>query len=142
MPTARASYRLEIQLSGSYTVTISSGSVQSMAQDGSGMLCNGGSAPVTVTISAKQENDDIGIQVIARDTNVGTRMAQVVVVPPQGRFPPVSPGVSGVTNFGWSDRVPLQILSDGSGKLDSDLTQGSYKASSYPEHIRGGWSCI
>jgi hypothetical protein len=141
-PTASGSYRLDLRLSGSYKATITSASVESIERDGSGMLCAGASGPVTVTIDAKLDSEYVSIQIIARDTNVGTRLAQVVVIPPQSRFPTASPGASGATNFGWTDRIPLQILSDGSGRLDSDLTQGSYKASSYPEHIAGGWNCV
>ena len=136
-----AAYRLELRLSGTYSATIDSGSVQSGAADGTGMICLGGAAPITVIISATASGKPITIQIIARDTNVGSRPATVVVVPPQDIFPPGTPGPFGALNFAWTDRVPLEVSPSGSGRLDSDLTGGSYTAPQMPEHIAGGWTC-
>jgi hypothetical protein len=105
------------------------------------MICTGSSSPISANIDAMVADEHVGITIIARDTNVGSRLAQVVVIPPQNRFPTASPGPFGATNFGWTDRVPIQVLDNGSVKIDSDLTQGTYKANSYPEHIAGGWNC-
>jgi hypothetical protein len=134
-------YRLAIQLSGSYAAAVTSGAVRSTEQDGSGMICAGGSAPISIQIDATVAEEHIGITVIAPDTTVGTRVATVILIPPPSRFPSVTPGPMGTTQFGWVYRVPVTVSANGSAALNGDLTQGSLSAPEYQEHIAGGWIC-
>lgn len=134
-------YRLAIELSGSYAAAVTSGAVHSIEQDGSGMICTGGSAPISINIDATIDGEHVGITVIAPDATVGTRLATVIVIPPLSRFPSVTPGPTGTTEFGWSALVPLRVLANGSAELNSDLTQGTLNARMYQERIGGGWIC-
>jgi hypothetical protein len=136
-----SSYRLAIQLSGSYAASVTSGAVHSTEQDGSGMICAGGSAPITINIDASVDGEHVGITVIAQDATIGARLATVIVVPPPSRFPSVTPGPMGTTQFGWVYRVPVTVSANGSAALNGDLTQGSLSAPEYQEHIAGGWIC-
>jgi hypothetical protein len=140
--TSSSSYRLVIQLSGSYSAAVTSGAVRSTERDGSGMICAGGSAPISIQIDAIVAEEHVGITVIAPDTTVGTRVATVILIPPPSRFPSVTPGPMGTTQFGWVYRLPVTVSANGSATLDGDLTQGSLSTPEYQERIAGGWICI